>query len=74
MVEVGDRVELQHTDDPYTSLENGDEGVVTDIGSVPAEVAGVEKTQVWVDWDDGQTLALIQGRDRFRVIPDEDGE
>ena len=58
---VGDRIELIHTDDQYTSLRPGSQGTVTLIGS-------------WLDtvhikWDDGSTLSLIEDAgDRWKVL------
>lgn len=57
--QIGDRVRLIYTDDPYTNLKTGDEGIVTfvdDIGTV------------FVNWDSGSRLGMVQGHDRFAVI------
>lgn len=58
--EPGTRIELVWTDDEYTSLVPGDRGTVTGRGPDPL--------QLWVDWDNGSSLALIIGHDRFRVV------
>lgn len=70
--EEGDRVELIDTTDEYTNLEEGDRGTVTGVSSIPGNVtpSGRPETQVWIDWDNGGSLALIQGEDRFRRIED----
>jgi hypothetical protein len=70
-VRSGDRVELVSTDDPCTSLRPGARGTVTLVDSLGT---------VHVTWDDGSTLGLVPGRDRFKVkrwiatdIADEEG-
>lgn len=73
MVTTGDRVELVSTSDPYTNLEPGDCGTVTDISQTPAMGPdGRPERQIWIDWDSGSKLALIQGEDRFAVINEDD--
>jgi len=63
---VGKRVRLESTNDPYTDLRAGDEGVVTfvdDIGTV------------FVDWDNGSSLGLIESDgDRYDIIDTSDGQ
>jgi len=57
--DVGKRVRLIHTDDPFTKLAPGDEGIVTlvdDCGTVH------------VAWDNGSTLGLIYREDRYEVV------
>lgn len=73
MVEKGDRIELISTSDPYTNLSPGATGTVTGTDTVPAEVSpgpGPER-QIWVDWDDGGSMALIYGEDSFKRVDDE---
>jgi hypothetical protein len=56
---VGQRVKLVFTDDRYTKLHPGSEGVVfyvDDLGTV------------MVDWEDGSTLGLIPSIDSWTVI------
>jgi hypothetical protein len=58
MIQPGDRVTLIHTSDPYTKLQPGARGTVEmqdDAGTVH------------VKWDDGSSLGLIPGEDRFSV-------
>lgn len=76
MVSEGDRIELVHTDDPYTNLEPGDKGTVTgtDVDSGEITPSGRPEEKVWVDWDDGGQLALIVGEDRFNVVDEDDEE
>jgi Domain of unknown function (DUF4314) len=57
----GDRVALEHTDDPHTRLRPGDEGTVT---RYDPRVARLD-----VNWDSGSTLAmLLSNGDRVRLI------
>ncbi|EFL94287.1 DUF4314 domain-containing protein [Mobiluncus curtisii] len=54
------RVRLIATTDPYTHLTPGEEGtimVVDDAGTVH------------VAWDNGSTLGLIPGEDRWEYLP-----
>lgn len=66
----GNRVELVSTSDPFTSLEPGDRGTVTGTDTVPAEIGPGTgpQTQVWVEWDDGQRLAMVLGEDSIRTV------
>ncbi len=59
-VKVGDRVELIETDDSWTSLQKGSQGVVTDIEE--------DQDLIWVNWDNGERLALLIGTDKFKII------
>ena len=57
----GQRVELVHTNDPYTRLRPGARGTVT--GYLP------DLHTVHITWDDGSTLAMLQDAgDRIRVL------
>lgn len=59
--ERGDRVALEHTDDPDTRLRPGDEGTVTRYDP--------ELAQLSVNWDSGSTLSmLLNDGDRVRLI------
>jgi hypothetical protein len=56
----GDRVMLEHTDDPHTHLRPGDEGTVAADQPVGA---------VQIRWDSGSTLAmLLDSGDRIRLL------
>lgn len=59
-VKVGDKVELIETDDSWSKLEKGSRGVVFKI----------EKDQelIWVEWENGEKLALLEGIDKFKII------
>ena len=59
--ERGDRVALEHTDDPDTRLRPGDEETVTRYDPGPG--------QLDVHWDSGSTLSmLLDEGDRVRLI------
>jgi hypothetical protein len=59
--ERGDRVALEHTDDPDTRLRPGDEGTVTRYDPQLAQLS--------VNWDSGSTLSmLLNDGDRVRLI------
>jgi len=59
-VKVGDRVELLNMMDTMTKLEKGSKGTVTKIEE--------EEELIWVNWDNGEKLALLADVDKFRVI------
>jgi hypothetical protein len=59
-VKVGDRIQLVSIDDSWAKLKAGDTGTVFEIDE--------EQELLWVKWDNGQTLALIQGVDKFSVV------
>ena len=54
---VGKRVTLLRTSDPYTNLKAGDEGVVNYIDDMGT---------VFVKWDNGSSLGLIEGEDLWQ--------
>jgi len=56
----GDRIELDHCDDPYTKLRPGDQGTVRSVDGVGT---------VHTDWDSGSRLGLnTDYGDRFHKI------
>ena len=59
-VKVGDKVELIETDDSMTDLKPGDKGTVFKIDE--------EQELIWVNWDNGEQLALLDGVDKYKVI------
>ena len=65
--ERGDRIALEHTDDPDTRLRPGDEGTVTRYDP--------ELAQLSVNWDSGSTLSmLLNDGNRVRLISPASGE
>lgn len=61
-VNIGDRVELVFINDSMTRLKPGDQGTVTKIENESDE------TLIWVQWDSGEQLALIDPIDRYKVV------
>jgi len=63
-VKVGDRIELITMNDTWTKLEKGSKGIVSKIEKEDDEAI------IWIKWDNGEKLALLEGIDKFRVIKD----
>ncbi len=59
-VKIGDRVELLEMIDTMTKLQKGSKGTVTKIEE--------DQDLIWVDWDNGEKLALLADVDKFKVI------
>ena len=59
-VKVGNRVELLEMQDTMTSLIKGSKGTVKKIDE--------EEELIWVDWDNGEELALLIGIDKYKII------
>ena len=59
-VKVGDKIQLISMDDTMTKLKTGDKGTIFKIDE--------EQELIWVKWDSGEELALIQGVDKFNVM------
>ena len=53
---AGTRLVLDEMDDPYCPVKPGTHGTVALVD---------DQGQIHMDWDDGRTLALILGIDRF---------
>ena len=53
------RVRLISTTDPYTTLRTGDEGTVVFIDDLGT---------VHVKWDNGSSLGLVLGEDRWALL------
>jgi hypothetical protein len=62
---VGKRIELIHTDDPYTKLIPGDRGTVTFVSETPFSDTPI---QISVKWDSGSNLMMLWGKDQYKVI------
>ncbi len=60
-VKVGDRVELLFINDTWTKLQNGDKGTVF-------KIENGDDALIWVEWDNGERLALLEEIDKFKVI------
>lgn len=64
LVQINDRIQLIHTDDPYTKLRPGDLGTVDFIGK---DVTG-KVNQIGVKWDNKSSLMMLPGVDSFMII------
>lgn len=65
---VGKRIELIRTDYQYTDLKPGDRGTVVDITELPYEDTTFK---IWVQWDTGSRLSILEGHDDYRTVYDE---
>lgn len=70
MVKRGDRIELVSINDEHTTLTPGDTGQVEEIDIIPPDITEREhpQKQIWVYWDNGHLLALLEGIDEYKVI------
>ena len=59
-IDVGDRIELLGMNDTWTKLKKGSQGTVFKIDQ--------DQELIWVHWDNGETLALLQGIDKYRIL------
>jgi hypothetical protein len=59
-IKIGDRVELISTTDSWTNLEKGSKGTVIKIEE--------DQELIWIDWDNGEKIALLEGIDKFKFI------
>ena len=57
---VGDKIELVEMIDTMTRLEKGSKGTVTKIEE--------EQDLIWVKWDNGEKLALLDGIDKYKIV------
>lgn len=64
----GDRIRFLSTTDPFIKIPSGTLGIVTDVTPgndwMPA--------QIWVQWDTNAQFALVQGQDRYEILPKEE--
>lgn len=60
---VGTRIELISMDDPFNPVPCGTKGSVTFVDDMGT---------IHMKWDNGRTLALIEGVDDFKVITEEE--
>jgi hypothetical protein len=68
-VKLGDKIRLEHTEDPFTKLKRGDTGIVKEFWT--DDLKGPDGNNVWrmrVKWDTGSNLSLLHGIDRFSKI------
>lgn len=67
---VGDRVEFVSVEECYTTFQAGSCGTVESITALPSAISASRtlEVHVWVRWDNGSTLALLEGIDAYRII------
>lgn len=63
----GKRIEFIGSSDQYTMLKSGDEGTIK--FTIVDEVTWLET--VCIEWDNGSSLSLIDGQDKFLVHPND---
>ncbi|MGA7543925.1 MAG: DUF4314 domain-containing protein [Nitrososphaeraceae archaeon] len=68
---VGKRIKLIRTDDPYTDLKPGDKGTVVNVTELQYEDTPFK---IWVQWDSGSKLAMLEGHDDYRTVYDDDDD
>ena len=56
----GKKIELLETDDKFTDLKAGDKGIIELIHKHSSI-----QNQIWVRWDNGSDLMLLEGKDRY---------
>jgi uncharacterized protein DUF4314 len=66
---VGKRIKLIRTVDPY--LNPGDRGTVVDVSELPYEDMPFK---VLVQWESGSKLPILEGRDDYRIVYDDDDD
>ena len=59
----GRRIRLIYTDDRYTELKPHDEGTIELIHRHEGS-----EDQMWVKWDNGSSLMMLVGKDRYEVL------
>ena len=59
---TGKKIRLIHTDHPYTSLKEND------IGEIRFVFKNPEFTCIQVDWQNGSSLSLIEGKDQYQIL------
>jgi len=64
----GKRIELISCDDPYTELKTGDRGTIEFI--LRQSDHRICEDQLSVNWDNGSSLMLLIGKDRYKILGD----
>lgn len=59
-VNIGDRIELIEINDTWTKLCRGSKGTISKIEE--------KQDLIWVDWDNGEKLALLDGVDTYKIL------
>lgn len=64
--QTGKRIELISCDDEYTELKSGDKGTIEFM--ITQSDPRICENQLCVNWDNGSSLMLLQGKDSWRVL------
>ncbi|MFZ0568188.1 MAG: DUF4314 domain-containing protein [Nitrososphaeraceae archaeon] len=70
-VVLGKRIELIQTDHPYADLTPGDRETVVDVSELSYED---KPSKVWVLWDSGSRLTILEGHADYRMVYDGDDD
>ena len=67
---IQDRVKLVYIDDEYSGLTQGICGTITSISSIKEAFKHDNRREyiIWVEWDNGIKLGLIEGVDKYEII------
>jgi len=69
---IHDRIKLVYVDDEYSGLPQGVCGTVSGIYTAKEICKSVNRPEsiVWVKWDNGIELGLIEGTDKYEIVSD----
>jgi hypothetical protein len=69
---IHDRVKLIYLDYEYSGLTQGICGTITGIASIKEAFRSINRPEsiIWVKWDNGIELGLIEGIDKYEVVSD----
>jgi hypothetical protein len=59
-IKIGDRIELLEINDTWTKLTKGSKGTISNINE--------SQDLIWVEWDNGEKIAILDGIDRYKII------
>jgi hypothetical protein len=67
-----DRIKLVYVDDEYSGLQQGICGTVSGFYAAKEICKSVNRPEsiVWVKWDNGIELGLIEGTDKYEIVSD----
>src|SRR5919197_5901816 len=69
---IQDRIKLIYVDDEYSGLTQGICGTVSGIYAANEICKSVNRPEsiIWVKWDNGIELGLIEGIDKYEIVSD----
>ena len=69
---IHDRIKLIYIDDEYSGLPQGICGTVSGIYAAKEICKSVNRSEsiVWVKWDNGTELGLIEETDKYEIVSD----